>query len=773
MKIHFYLLFVVVWILSLLGSATSPILTAPDSSATSKVYLPYLNRPFKAIGGWGGRSMAVAGNDRYLFVGEGHEVVIYDTNSLTIAGNQTNAKEIATIPVAGNVHYIDLNGTMLYVAAGIGGLVTIDISQPDKPYIVSQLDGFVNYIAHRNTIAYALGNEQLWVISLDQPNNPRLLVQHTIDDTPAQAVYVLSDPRFIILANKGLQITMFNGATAQNDLLDLRDINQPRLITRWNGKLIEQPELNQRDIFDLYEDLLIRRIDASNPLVAVGKTIELRRFGIDTTSLRNYSEPYQLLNEDTLLTRSRNLFKVIQIDRDVPNKRTEVSIDLNYYWQDCYVGSDLLLFQQYAILNCSHALFVINLQDPLKPKTIYDQPIFRSTPHNFNIRLLPSGPLLSLVGDNQRVVMRLQNTITQLINPIYIAETVSNRGTIHFYPIGKQALIGSRTDFYSQGNPPWVVLDLSNPAAPQFQQSIDQNLVYDSMSQRIYWIDTDGFKINKLNPQGQLENLGKVSIWANYIVPATPHLVILSHLSGSYPYQSKTISLIDLTDVAHPTIASQITSTLDAVGHSIVTQSSKYLVLHENIENSLTQRYVFYNISNPKKPTYLGKYETSSYGISVKILDDDVHILFGDGNTNHKMIDLRTTPIRVSPSILPIINHYTRLIRWFDRIAVDSGYFLIDASNAASPQKRGRLPFWDQKESKLLTIANNMAYMSANDRLYIVDIQNLDAPTLIHTYPPEHWVKDCFRNLESRDVALTDDFLYVSSFKCGLTIFTR
>ncbi len=103
-------------------------------------------------------------------------------------GTRERPRLVGAIPIPGNAWDLELNGTTLFVAAAGGGLQIIDVSDPNNPARIAQLETpgtpLLKLALHGETIYASAGKKGLLVIDAADPGTPRhVATLHAADGT--------------------------------------------------------------------------------------------------------------------------------------------------------------------------------------------------------------------------------------------------------------------------------------------------------------------------------------------------------------------------------------------------------------------------------------------------------------------------------------------------------------------------------------------------------------------------------------------------------------
>ena len=119
---------------------------------------------------WGKPFVWVEANATHAFVGGAFEVRVFELP------RDGNPRFISHIAVGGIVHDMTLRGDLLYLAAGDGGLVVLDVSDPAHPEVLMNLRGFgytFGLALHGDYLYTTERSEGLRIFDVSRPRRPR------------------------------------------------------------------------------------------------------------------------------------------------------------------------------------------------------------------------------------------------------------------------------------------------------------------------------------------------------------------------------------------------------------------------------------------------------------------------------------------------------------------------------------------------------------------------------------------------------------------------
>jgi len=151
-----------------------------------------------------------------------------------ISGGYKIVKRFVTSGYAQDVLKKD---NLLYIAQGEGGLIIIDVANPEDPQTVSVTSegvrGYSTKIAMKDSAVYlAAGKSDINVINISDPNEPIVHTTHFPSMDPAQSIHISGDYMFTAISSLGVNIS--NPGRKQLSIL------HPHLLRKY----IDHPWLN-------------------------------------------------------------------------------------------------------------------------------------------------------------------------------------------------------------------------------------------------------------------------------------------------------------------------------------------------------------------------------------------------------------------------------------------------------------------------------------------------------------------------------------------------
>lgn len=119
---------------------------------------------------WGKPFVWVEANATHAFAGGAFEVRVFELPA------DGDLRSVSRIPVGGVVHDMALRGDVLYLSAGDGGLVVLDVSNPSSPEVLMTLRGFgytFGLALHGDQLYTTERAEGLRIFDISRPRRPR------------------------------------------------------------------------------------------------------------------------------------------------------------------------------------------------------------------------------------------------------------------------------------------------------------------------------------------------------------------------------------------------------------------------------------------------------------------------------------------------------------------------------------------------------------------------------------------------------------------------
>ena len=135
----------------------------------------------------------------------------------SIDGNEGGYKIVSRFTTTGYSQDVVVDNTIAYVAHGEGGLMIINISDPNKPVEITNVNegmkGYANKVARKDSVIYiASGGFGVSVVNAADPENPQITATN-LALKPAKNFLVLGNFLFTSVAEYGVQISEISYAT--------------------------------------------------------------------------------------------------------------------------------------------------------------------------------------------------------------------------------------------------------------------------------------------------------------------------------------------------------------------------------------------------------------------------------------------------------------------------------------------------------------------------------------------------------------------------------
>jgi hypothetical protein len=120
-------------------------------------------------------------------------------------------KIVAKLTTSGNAQDVIKNGNYLYMALGEGGLLIVDVTDPENPEVVKQITenvrGYSSKIAFKDSIVYlAAGTYGITVVDVTDPLQAGVNGWYVNIVTPAKNLFTMGEYLFTAISEKGIQI---------------------------------------------------------------------------------------------------------------------------------------------------------------------------------------------------------------------------------------------------------------------------------------------------------------------------------------------------------------------------------------------------------------------------------------------------------------------------------------------------------------------------------------------------------------------------------------
>ena len=135
-----------------------------------------------------------------------------EAESIIKKDNTGGYKIVNRFVTSGYAQDVLIKDNLAYIAQGEGGLMIIDIADPENPEIVSLTTegarGYSTKIAMKDSAVYlAAGTSDINVINVSDPNEPLVLPTHLSSIVPAQSMYIYEDYMFTAISSLGVNIS--------------------------------------------------------------------------------------------------------------------------------------------------------------------------------------------------------------------------------------------------------------------------------------------------------------------------------------------------------------------------------------------------------------------------------------------------------------------------------------------------------------------------------------------------------------------------------------
>jgi len=135
----------------------------------------------------------------------------------SIDGNDGGYKIVSRFTTTGYSQDVVVDDTIAYVVHGEGGLMIINISDPNKPVEITNVNegmkGYANKVARKDSVLYiASGGFGVSVVNASDPENPQITATN-LALKPAKNFLVMGNFLFTSVAEYGVQISEISYAT--------------------------------------------------------------------------------------------------------------------------------------------------------------------------------------------------------------------------------------------------------------------------------------------------------------------------------------------------------------------------------------------------------------------------------------------------------------------------------------------------------------------------------------------------------------------------------
>ena len=140
----------------------------------------------------------------------------------SIDGNDGGYKIVSRFTTTGYSQDVVVDNTIAYVAHGEGGLMIINISDPNKPVAITNVNegmkGYANKVARKDSVLYiASGGFGVSVVNAADPENPQITATN-LALKPAKSFLVMGNFLFTAIAEYGVQIAEIGENATQPDI---------------------------------------------------------------------------------------------------------------------------------------------------------------------------------------------------------------------------------------------------------------------------------------------------------------------------------------------------------------------------------------------------------------------------------------------------------------------------------------------------------------------------------------------------------------------------
>jgi hypothetical protein len=129
----------------------------------------------------------------------------------SIDGDDGGYKIVSKFSTPGHTQDVLIDNTFAYVAHGEGGVMIINVANPNKPNAISSVNnddikGYAYKIARNDSVLYiAAGGFGITVINVADPQNPNVPITN-INPKPAKNVHVMGNFLFVAASEQGVRL---------------------------------------------------------------------------------------------------------------------------------------------------------------------------------------------------------------------------------------------------------------------------------------------------------------------------------------------------------------------------------------------------------------------------------------------------------------------------------------------------------------------------------------------------------------------------------------
>ena len=455
---------------------------------------------------------------------------------------------------------------------------------------------------------------------------------------------------------------------------------------------------------------------------------------------------------------------------------------------DTGLVSDIAIQENIAYLTVSGDLLAIDISNPAKPVQI-------------GYLHLHSAKQVAVQGDLAVVASAYDVYTIDISDPHNLVETaVYDDGNLYLSGVaidGNTAYIGD--------NDSLLVLDISNPAAPQkiSEFTVDGYIhAIHAANNLVYLTDSTRLRILNVTNPAAPQSIGSLQIFANTSEGAISNMTV----DGSKAYIAVGRAGTRIVDISNPAAPTQIGS-YSSEGHvdDIAIQNSiahiadglSGQLITVNIANvtsiqlisgvgnfgaALTidvnrnndtlyiadgfSNIIYNDFTNPANPAKMGEYDTSSCAMDVFIKDN---LAYSSGYGGFQITNISDP---AHPQLVSRIQPFygpARDVKVYGDLAYvggNTGLHIINVSNPSSPYQVG---YFASKQVYNFAVANGYTYLSVfasigDDPLIVVDVSNPSSPSFVSSYAPANDAQLTSMEVQNNTLyaaAGTDGFIFL------------
>ncbi len=599
-------------------------------------------------------------------------IILY-TGAGLFAQERENIEQVGRIYNCWESHRgdIEVNDSLAVLATGRSGIQILDISDPVNPVIVGYYDD------NRGETKYLATNDSYVYIPEDGGVG---IIDISDPANPERISFIPGRDGFIQMGIAVNNDHVYSISKIGNGFyLRVIDVSDPQNSFEVGDCLIRDPSGNLslvvKDDYAFIEGAGMHIFDLTDPEhpVEIGYYEELRYYRA-------------VIHNDYLITMNRGRDNGVLVVIDVSDPTNpEVVGD---HW--CVQPEDIAVNGEYVYLITEGSLLQIydisNIQNPTRVVQ------FQTSMQGSRISVHDDIACLITIDTNGNFVGSSIIDISNPDNPDEISNITSD-GYI------SDVVVADDLAYIASGYSGFRIVDISDLTNPIQISSVEveggryaakilvtDELAFVSMVRR-----SDGIIIYDISNIEEPVELGEINFWiVNHFID---NFEIIEHYI-IFPNYSHGLFIIDFSDPAHPFLSNQYYGA-SAADNVCMFGNYACTISFDGHSLSIT------DLSDPEEPITIGEYSGDNFRPSNLCVYDSLAYVV---NNVYRSYTLHSTNIRV-----------------------------IDVSNPEAPEEVGS--FEVPKSTHSIEVINNHAYLAqTNNRIYIMNIENLDSPYFIGHY---------------------------------------